>query len=220
MIWKGKTAWSIQMTTTILIADDHDIFRQGLAALLDAEDGLVLLSQAGNGREAWEHIKSLEPDIAILDINMPDMTGIEVTRKTVDSGLKTQVVLLTMYEDPSTVLEGQEAGASGYILKDNSFEEMVTAVRTVVCGGTFVTPSIREKMQKMKRDGQSAVQLSKREREVITLIALGKSSKEIARVMEISPRTVDTYRKRLMDKLGLKNLAEVVRYAVRLGVVS
>lgn len=208
------------MTTTILIADDHDIFRQGLAALLDAEDGLVLLSQAGNGREAWEHIKSLEPDIAILDINMPDMTGIEVTRKTVDSGLKTQVVLLTMYEDPSTVLEGQEAGASGYILKDNSFEEMVTAVRTVVCGGTFVTPSIREKMQKMKRDGQSAVQLSKREREVIKLIALGKSSKEIARVMEISPRTVDTYRKRLMDKLGLKNLAEVVRYAVRLGVVS
>lgn len=208
------------MTTTILIADDHDIFRQGLAALLDAEEGLVLLSQAGNGREAWEHIKSLEPDIAILDINMPDMTGIEVTRKTVDSGLKTQVVLLTMYEDPSTVLEGQEAGASGYILKDNSFEEMVTAVRTVVCGGTFVTPSIREKMQKMKRDGQSAVQLSKREREVITLIALGKSSKEIARVMEISPRTVDTYRKRLMDKLGLKNLAEVVRYAVRLGVVS
>lgn len=208
------------MTTTILIADDHDIFRQGLAALLDAEEGLVLLSQAGNGREAWEHIKSLEPDIAILDINMPDMTGIEVTRKTVDAGLKTQVVLLTMYEDPSTVLEGQEAGASGYILKDNSFEEMVTAVRTVVCGGTFVTPSIREKMQKMKRDGQSAVQLSKREREVITLIALGKSSKEIARVMEISPRTVDTYRKRLMDKLGLKNLAEVVRYAVRLGVVS
>lgn len=208
------------MTTTILIADDHDIFRQGLAALLDAEDGLVLLSQAGNGREAWEHIKSLEPDIAILDINMPDMTGIEVTRKTVDAGLKTQVVLLTMYEDPSTVLEGQEAGAFGYILKDNSFEEMVTAVQTVVCGGTFVTPSIREKMQKMKRDGQSAVQLSKREREVIKLIALGKSSKEIARIMEISPRTVDTYRKRLMDKLGLKNLAEVVRYAVRLGVVS
>lgn len=208
------------MTTTILIADDHDIFRQGLAALLDAEDGLVLLSQAGNGREAWEHIKSLEPDIAILDINMPDMTGIEVTRKTVDAGLKTQVVLLTMYEDPSTVLEGQEAGAFGYILKDNSFEEMVTAVQTVVCGGTFVTPSIREKMQKMKRDGQSAVQLSKREREVIKLIALGKSSKEIARILEISPRTVDTYRKRLMDKLGLKNLAEVVRYAVRLGVVS
>lgn len=208
------------MTTTILIADDHDIFRQGLAALLDAEDGFMLLSQAGNGREAWEHIKSLEPDIAILDINMPDMTGIEVTRKTVDAGLKTQVVLLTMYEDPSTVLEGQEAGAFGYILKDNSFEEMVTAVQTVVCGGTFVTPSIREKMQKMKRDGQSAVQLSKREREVIKLIALGKSSKEIARIMEISPRTVDTYRKRLMDKLGLKNLAEVVRYAVRLGVVS
>ncbi len=208
------------MTTTVILADDHAMFRQGLVPLLDAEHELELLAQAGNGREAWELIEALEPDVAILDISMPEMTGIEVARKTVDAGLSTHVVLLTMHEDPSAALEAQEAGAVGYLLKDNSFEELVTAVRMVVAGGTFVTPSIREKLQDLQHDGRAAAQLSKREREVIKLIALGKSSKEIGRIMDISPRTVDTYRKRLMDKLGLHGLADVVRYAVRVGMVS
>jgi DNA-binding NarL/FixJ family response regulator len=176
--------------------------------------------RAGNGREAWELIEALEPDVAILDISMPEKTGIEVARKTVNAGLSTHVVLLTMHEDPSAALEAQEAGAVGYLLKDKSFEELVTAVRTVVAGGTFVTPSIREKLQDLQHDGRAAAQLSTREREVIKLIALGKSSKEIGRIMDISPRTVDTYRKRLMDKLGLHSLADVVRYAVRVGMVS
>jgi DNA-binding NarL/FixJ family response regulator len=126
-----------------------------------------------------------------------------------------------MHEDPSAALEAQEAGAVGYLLKDNSFEELVTGVRTVVTGGTFVTPSIRENLRDLQRDGRAAAQLSKREREVIKLIALGKSSKEIGRIiMDISPRTMDTYRKRLMDKLGLHSPAGVVRYAVRVGMVS
>jgi DNA-binding NarL/FixJ family response regulator len=208
------------MTTTVILADDHAMFRQGLAPLVDAEHELELLAQAGNGREAWELIEALEPDVAILDISMPEMTGIEVARKTVNAGLSTRVVLLTMHEDPSAALEAQEAGAVGYLLKDNSFEELVTAVRTVVAGGTFVTPSIREKLQDLQHDGRAAAQLSTREREVIKLIALGKSSKEIGRIMDISPRTVDTYRKRLMEKLGLHSLADVVRYAVRVGMVS
>lgn len=208
------------MTTTLILADDHDIFRQGLASLLNVEQELELLGQACNGREALKLIQSLEPDVAILDVSMPEMSGIEVARKTVNTGLNTHVVLLTMHEDPCAVLEAQEAGATGYILKDNSFEELVIAVRTVVAGGTFVTPSIRKKLRDLQCHGRVAVQLSKREREVVKLIALGKSSKEIARVMEISPRTVDTYRKRLMDKLDLHSLADVVRYAVRVGMVS
>lgn len=208
------------MPTKIVLADDHAIIRQGLAPLLEAEQGLELLAQAGNGREAWGLIESLRPDVAILDISMPEMTGIEVTRRVVDAGLYTQVILLTMHDDPSAALEAQEAGASGYVLKDNSFEELVQAVHAVVAGGRFVTPSIREKLRKLQRQGQTATQLSKREREVIKLIALGRSSKEIGRIMGISPRTVDTYRKRLMDKLDLHTLADVVRYAVRTGMVA
>ncbi len=208
------------MTTTVIFADDHAILRQGLTPLLSAEPELQLLAQTGNGREAWELIETLDPDVAILDISMPEMTGIEVSRKTLDTGLSTHIVLLTMHEDPSAALEAKEAGAAGYILKGTSFEDLVTAVRTVVAGGTFVTPSIREKLRKLRSSGQAVAQLSGREREVIKLIALGKSSKEIGRFMDISPRTVDTYRKRLMDKLDLHSLAEVVRYAVRVGMVS
>ncbi len=208
------------MTITVILADDHAMFRQGLTPLLDAEPEIELLAQAGDGHEAWQLIETRQPDVAILDISMPEMTGIEVARKTADTGLSTHVVLLTMHEDPSAALQAQEAGAAGYLLKENSFEELVTAVRTVVAGGTFVTPSIREKLRYPQRDGRAATQLSKREREVIKLIALGKSSKEIGRIMDISPRTVDTYRKRLMEKLGLHSLADVVRYAVRAGMVS
>ncbi|MEN8212796.1 MAG: response regulator transcription factor [Pseudomonadota bacterium] len=208
------------MTTTIILADDHDIFRQGLASLLHSEQEFALLEQACNGQEAWELILELNPDVAILDVTMPEMTGIEVVRKSYQSGLDTSAVLLTMHDDPCALLEAQEAGAAGYILKDNSFEELVTAVRTVVAGGTFITPSLRKKLRELQCHGHAPIQLSKREREVIKLIALGKSSKEIARLLGISPRTVDTYRQRLMSKLALNNLADVVRYAVRAGLAS
>ena len=208
------------MSTTIILADDHAIMRQGLAPLFGAEQDMELLAQADNGRQAFALIESLRPDVAILDISMPEMSGIEVTRGVVDAGIRTQVILLTMHEDPSAVLEAMDAGASGYVLKDNSFEELVQAVRAVVAGGTFVTPSVREKLRKVQRQGKAATSLSKREREVIKLIAQGRSSKEIGRIMDISPRTVDTYRKRLMDKLDLHTMADVVRYAVRTGMVA
>ncbi len=208
------------MPIRIVLADDHAIIREGLAPLFEEEQEMELLAQAGDGREAWGLIESLRPDVAILDISMPEMTGIEVTRRVVDAGLSTQIILLTMHDDPSAVLEAQEAGASGYVLKDNSFDELVQAVHAVVAGGTFVTPSVREKLRKLQSQGKTAALLSKREREVIKLIAQGRSSKEIGRIMDISPRTVDTYRMRLMEKLDLHTLADVVRYAVRTGMVS
>jgi DNA-binding NarL/FixJ family response regulator len=129
-------------------------------------------------------------------------------------------VLLTMHDDPSAVLQALETGVAGYVLKDNSFEELVQAVHNVATGGTFVTPAIRAKLRTLQREGRPAVPLSPREREVIRLIALGNSSKEIARIMAISPRTVDTYRSRSMEKLGLHSLADVVRYAVQAGMVG
>ena len=208
------------LSIKVILADDHAVFRQGLALLVQAADDIELLAQATNGSEAWTLIKSLRPDVAILDVSMPESTGIEVARRVEAEGLDTRVVLLTMYDDPSAALSAQEAGAAAYVLKDNSFEELALAVQTVAAGGTFISSSIRSKLRELQRSGCTTVALSPREREVIRLIALGNSSKEIGRIMAISPRTVDTYRNRFMDKLGLHTMAEVVRYAVRAGMVS
>jgi len=208
------------MSIKIVLADDHAIIRQGLTPLFEAEPDMEILAQTGNGREAFQLIDTLRPDVAILDISMPEMTGIEVARGVVDAGFDTQIILLTMHEDPSAVREAMEAGVSGYVVKDNSFEELVQAVRIVVAGGSFVSSSAQKKLRKLQSQGKTAASLSQREREVIKLIAQGHSSKEMARIMDISPRTVDTYRRRLMDKLDLHTLADVVRYAVRTGMVS
>jgi DNA-binding NarL/FixJ family response regulator len=208
------------MAIRIILADDHAIFRQGLAQLLEAEPGFELVAQVADGRAAFELIEALQPDVAILDITMPELSGIEVARKTTYAGYRTRVVLLTMHGDPSMALEAQEAGAAGYVLKDNTFEELVTAVRTVVAGGTFMTSSVRDRLRDLQSQGYTTIKLSRRERDVIKMIALGHSSKEIGRLLGISPRTVDTYRTRLMGKLDLKTLADVVRYAVRTGIAS
>lgn len=208
------------MPISIILANNHTLFRQGLAALLKMAEGVEFLAHAANGREAWDCIERLQPDVAILDIAMPEMTGIEVARKTSMAGFATQVILLTTHEDPLVAIDAQKAGASGYILKDNSFEDLLIAVQTVVAGGTFMNPTIRLKLRELQRHGRTITALSPREQEVMRLIALGKSGKEIARLMSISPRTVDTYRDRLMDKLQAHTVADVVRYAVWAGMVG
>ena len=205
---------------SILIGDKHAIFRQGLKALLRMQEGFVLSAEAINGQEAWGFIERLQPDVAILEIHLPEMTGIEIARKASQAGLATQVILLTAQEDLQSAVAAQEAGVAGFILKNNPFEELVTAVQTVSTGGTFVTPVIRAKLHEWQRQGKSYTTLSPRELDVIRLVAWGKTSKEIARDMGISPRTVDTYRERFMEKLGLHTVADVVRYAVRSGMVE
>jgi DNA-binding NarL/FixJ family response regulator len=204
----------------VILADDHAIVRQGFAALLQAEPDIALLGQAGDGEAAWRLIETLQPDVAILDLEMPKATGIEVACRVEDAALETRVVLLTMHDDAASALQAQEAGVAGFVVKDNSFEDLVMAVRSVAAGGTFVTPAIRAKLRAFQRNGPPPVVLSPREREVIRLIAGGKSSKEIGRALAISPRTVDTYRNRLMDKLGLHSVADVVRWAVERGMVG
>ena len=205
---------------SVIFADDHTLFRQGLAALLKTVEEIVLLDQAVSGRDAWDLIEKLQPAVAILNICMPEMTGIEVVRKTVAAGLATQFVLLAAHEDPSIAIDAQKSGAAGYILKNNSFEELVMAVQTVAAGGTFVAPAIRAKLRELQQHKGTTRALSPREQEVICLIALGKSGKEIARTMDISPRTVETYRNRLMGKLQLHNVADLARYAVRAALVA
>lgn len=208
------------MTLGVILADDHAIVRQGLAALLQGEPDIALLAQAADGEAAWGLIETHQPDIAILDLAMPRATGIEVARRVQAAALDTRVVLLTMHDDAATALQAQEAGVTGFVVKDNSFEELTLSVRTVAAGGTFVTPAVRAKLNALRRNGAKPVALSPREREVIRLIAAGQSSKEIGRALAISPRTVDTYRDRLRDKLGLRSVAEVVLYAVQCGMLG
>ncbi len=208
------------MAISLILADDHAIFLQGLTTLLEADDSLQLKGQGCNGLEAWNLIRSVKPDVAVLDITMPEMSGLEVARRSVATGLDTRIIALTMHEDPTTWLQAREAGIWGYVLKDNSFEELTTAIHRVASGHTFVTPSVQQRLTKLQQQGHSIASLSQREIQVIELIALGNSSKQIARIMDISPRTVDTYRTRIMEKLGLSTVADVVRFAMRSGMVT
>jgi DNA-binding NarL/FixJ family response regulator len=205
---------------SVILADDHAIVRQGLAALLQGVPDISLLAQAADGEAAWELIETHQPDIAILDLAMPRATGIEVARRVEAAALGTRVVLLTMRDDAATAVQAQQAGVTGFVTKDNSFEELALAVRSVAAGGTFVTPAVRAKLNGLRRSGQRPVALSPREREVVRLIAGGQTSKEIGRALAISPRTVDTYRDRLRDKLGLHTVAELVLYAAQCGLLG
>ena len=208
------------MPLGVILADDHAIVRQGLAALLQGVPDISLLAQAADGEAAWHLIEVHQPDIAILDLAMPRATGIEIARRVEVEALDTRVVLLTMRDDAATALQAQQAGVTGFVVKDNSFEELALAVRSVAAGGTFVTPSVRAKLNALRRSGEKPVALSPREREVVRLIAAGRSSKEIGRVLAISPRTVDTYRDRLRDKLNLHSVAELVLYAAQCGMLG
>ncbi|EXJ14532.1 two component transcriptional regulator, LuxR family [Imhoffiella purpurea] len=201
----------------VVLADDHAIVRQGLASLLRAEPDIELVGEVGDGEDAWQAIGDSKPDIAVLDLAMPGATGIEIARRVESAGLATRILLLTMYEDPATALDAERAGVAGYVLKASLFDELILGVRLVAAGGTFMSPAIAGKLRPLRCDRHPTVTLSPREREVVRLLSQGLHSKEIARILSISPGTVDTYRKRLMQKLDVHSVAEVVRWAAESG---
>jgi DNA-binding NarL/FixJ family response regulator len=207
------------MPISTILADDHAILRQGLATLLRAELDVQLLGEAANGETAWRLIATHQPDVAVLDLAMPGASGLALARRIESAGLATRVVLLTMYANPANVLEAERTGVAGYVLKDSLFEELILAVRTVAAGGTFMTPAVRAKLHALRRNGHAPPALSAREQEVVRLLSQGQSSKEIARALGVSPGTVETYRRRLMQKLDLHSATEVVRWAVEGGLV-
>ncbi|AUB83605.1 LuxR C-terminal-related transcriptional regulator [Candidatus Thiodictyon syntrophicum] len=206
------------MSTTIILAEFQAMVRQGLVALFQREEDVSVLGQAADGDTAWQLIVQYHPAVAILDIALSGIHGIGLARRIEEAALNTRVVLLTMNSDPRAVLEAEQAGVAGYVLKNSTFEELSLALRTVAGGGTFMTPAVRRSLRDLQRNGQPAGTLTPRERTILRLIAHGKSSKEIARVLEISPRTVDTHRNRLMNKLDLHSVANVVRWAVLEGL--
>lgn len=211
----------------ILLADDHGIVRRGMRALLDSEEGLEVVGEAANGREALKWIETLRPDLAILDVAMPMLNGIEVTAQAMKSFPDLKVIILSMYADEAYVVRALTAGARGYLLKEATEEDLLPAVRAVAAGRSYFSPAISsillaDYVRHLKQRGleDSYDVLSDREKEVLQLLAEGRSNKETATVLNLSLSTVETHRLKLMQKLGLHNTAEIVLYAVRKGIIS
>lgn len=203
----------------ILLADDHEIFLQGLHGLLNKEADLEVIATCPDGKKAWDCIQEQKPDIAVLDFRMPGMNGIEITRLIKQNTLDTKVILLTMHDDPLLINEASQAGVYGYVIKETAFENLVVTIKNVIDGHA---PTVDELMLQQDFSPQKTrvTQLSKQERLVLQYIAQGQTNKEIARELEISPKTVETYRSRIMDKLDLHSIAELTRYAIRIGIVD
>jgi DNA-binding NarL/FixJ family response regulator len=210
----------------ILLADDHTVVRQGLRKVLEERPEWEVVAEAGDGREAVRQAEELEPDVAILDITMPLLNGVEATRQIVRRCPSTRVLVLTMHSDEAYVNQILQAGATGYLLKDSADVDLVQAVSAVSQGKSFFSPAIARMMldDYVRQLADKGItdryeSLSEREREIFQLIAEGKANKEIAAILSISPSTVETHRARIMEKLDLHSAAEIVLYAVRKGVI-
>ena len=210
----------------ILLADDHNILRDGLRLLLEREPGFTVIAEAGNGREAVSLAEQHRPDVAIVDIAMPVLNGIDATSRIVESCAETSVVILSMHHDESYILRALNAGARGYLLKDSLKADLIGAVNAVSEGHSYFSPRVtrllqddhfREMADKSKSD--SLELLTPREREILQLIAEGRSNKEIANFLNLSYYTIETHRAHILQKLDLHTVPELILYAVRKGLV-
>jgi DNA-binding NarL/FixJ family response regulator len=213
--------------TRILIADDHGIVRAGLKLLLARIAGTEVVAEASDGREAVRLAKIFLPDIVLIDVAMPLLNGLEAARQISRDNSKIGIIVLSMYMDETYILKALDAGAKGYLIKDNADEELANAILSVAAGRPFFSKVIAEALLEdhvgvMRRQGvrNSYDLLTEREREVLHLLAEGKSNKEAAAVLNLSPYTVDTHRTNMMQKLGLHNTAEIVLYAVRNAIIT
>lgn len=204
----------------VLIADDHVIFRQGLLKLLQAAGDISVVGETGDGAEALNRIIKERPDIAILDISMPVLDGFEILQKIREAGIETKIIFLTMHKDSITAKRAIQLEISGYVLKDNAFEDLLYAIRAVFSGGTFVSPSISQKIfAPPSCEGRESQMLTVREREILKLIASGLTNKQIADRLFISVKTVETHRTNIMQKLDIHTIADLVRYAIKIGLL-
>jgi DNA-binding NarL/FixJ family response regulator len=214
------------VTISIILADDHPVVRRGVRTLLQSESGLAVVAEASDGLEAVRLIARLKPDVLILDLMMPGLSGLEVVRIVGQRSPQTRVVVLSMYRNNAFIAEALKHGASGYVLKGSAEREIVQAVREAAAGRRFLSPPVSEiaidaYIEQAKASSFDPHEtLTGREREVLQLAAEGKSSPEIGGRLHISPRTVENHRASLMRKLGLQNQSELFRHAVRHGLIS
>jgi two-component system, NarL family, response regulator NreC len=210
----------------VVIADDHSVVRQGLRAWLERSGYIQVVGEAADGREAVALVDELKPDVVMMDIAMPMLNGIDATAQVMRRHPDTKVIILSMHADESYILRALGAGAKGYLLKESTETDVLPAVKSVTEGKPYVTPSIARllledyiRMLKQNNLQDSYDLLTEREREVLQLLAQGKSNKEVAQVLDLSPHTIESHRTNLMQKLNLHNTAEIVLYAVRKGIV-
>jgi DNA-binding NarL/FixJ family response regulator len=208
----------------ILIAEDHALVRAGLRKLLEGIPGLEVVGEAGDGRAALAQVDSKVPEIALLDIAMPGLNGLEAAAKIVEEHPETRVILLSMHSNEEYVLQALRAGVTGYVLKDSALSELELAIEAVRRGDTYLSPSVsRHVGEYVKRAGGAPTpreSLTPRQREILQLIAEGHSTKKIAGELKVSVKTVETHRAALMEKLDIHDVAGLVRYAIRIGLVT
>jgi len=214
--------WERILVTTIILADDHHIVRRGLRALLETEQGFKIIGESGDGLETIKLVENLKPDILVLDLMMGALNGLEITRQVLSRSPRTSVIILSMYSDESYVIEALRSGAKGYVLKASPTEELVFAIREVVAGHRFLSSTLTEKaldsyIQKSK-DAQSD-NLTIREREIMQLAVQGHTNAQIAEILCISRRTVESHRASLMRKLGMRKFQDLVYYATTHGII-
>lgn len=206
----------------ILLADDHAVVRQGFGRILAAQSDLEVIGEAGNGREAVTLAEELKPDVVVMDVSMPELNGVEATRRLMKAAPRTRVLALSMHKDSVYVREILRAGAQGFLLKDASDQDLLTAVRAVGQGQGYISPSVSEAVLSdyRKHVSDPIDLLTSREREVLQLIAEGRTNKEIAATLNLSVYTVDAHRGRIMEKLNLHSTGEIVRFAMRNGLID
>jgi DNA-binding NarL/FixJ family response regulator len=211
----------------VLLADDHTLMRRGLRLIVEQQPDLVVVGEAEDGRQAVALSASLKPDVAVLDIGMPNLNGIEAAKQITDGESGAAVVILSMHADETYILRALRAGARGYLLKDSAESDLVRAIRSVAEGKSFFSPAVSKVMledyvKKLQRTGSedSYDLLTPREREILQLVAEGKSNKEVANLLHLSVYTVETHRANIMEKLNLKSVPELILYAVRKGIIS
>lgn len=215
------------MNIRLLLADDHKIMREGLKSLVEKESDIAVVGEAESGKAAVSMAQKLAPHIVVIDIAMPDLNGIEATRKIIKANKNVKVVALSAHADQHFIREMMTAGASAYVLKDTAYEELIRAIREVMKGKKYLSPDIARgvldtyvKLARSSSENPAFVTLTDREREALQMMAEGKSTKEIAGEMEVSVKTVETHRHNIMEKLDLHSIAELTKYAIREGLTS
>lgn len=215
------------MTIRVMIADDHAVIRDGLKFMLEAQGDISVVGVAGNGRQAVQLVRDLQPDIVIMDIAMPELNGIDAAQQIRELEPHTQIVILSMYATKEHIFRALQAGAAGYLLKETAGMEVVNAVRTAFAGRHYLSQQISDtlitefvQMRNEMLEKSPLDRLSLREREVLQLVVEGKSSAQIASVLALSTKSVETYRSRLMAKLGVTDLPGLVKFAIQYGLIT